>query len=152
MKKTQMLIKLVLLSLLCTMMPSANAVGSESSGKASLTIVATGIKSDQGFVRAMLCAEGERFPNQCQIKQIKKATKGMVKFTFTDVPSGTWAFAAFHDENDDKRINFNSGRMPAEGLLFSNNAMGRVGPPSFKQSAFELQNDKKLLVKARYFK
>ncbi|UAA40060.1 DUF2141 domain-containing protein [Paraneptunicella aestuarii] len=115
----------------------------------NLTVVATGISSEAGSVRAVLCTKEEAFPNTCAIREAVPAKKGVVKIEFKDVPEGEYAFAAFHDENDDGRID-SKGRMPSEGLLFSNNAMGRMGPPSFKQSAFELLDNKRLMVQIRY--
>lgn len=120
-------------------------------GNFDLTVVATGVNSDSGQVRAVLCAQAENFPNDCEIKQVAPAASGNVMFMFKAVPAGTYAFAAFHDENDDQKINFADGRTPSEGLMFSNNAMGRMGPPQFKQSAFELAKDTKMMVQARYF-
>ena len=136
----------VLVALLITLLASQFANASSSY---KLTVVATGIKSETGTIRAVLCTKGERFPNTCAIREAVPAKKGVVKITFNDVPQGEYAFAAFHDENDDTRLN-SKGRMPAEGLLFSNNAMGRMGPPSFKQSAFEIADDKRVMVQARY--
>lgn len=127
--------------------PSAPA----PTGNFDLTVVATGIQSSNGQVRAVLCTEQEKFPNACAIKQAVPAASGKVTWEFKAVPAGTYAFAAFHDENDDNSINFAGGRMPSEGLMFSKNTMGRAGPPKFKQSAFELSENTKMIVKAKYF-
>ncbi|MCY7294744.1 DUF2141 domain-containing protein [Alteromonas sp. a30] len=123
----------------------------EYSGTYDLKIVATDINSSGGFVRGVLCTEKEDFPNQCAIAKDVEASAGQVVWEFIGVPAGEYAFAAYHDENNDNKINFVDGRMPSEGLMFSNNSMGRAGPPSFKQSAFKLVKNTKMVVQAKYF-
>lgn len=120
-------------------------------GQHDLKIVATGVRSSGGYMRAMLCAPGDNFPNQCALAQDVEAKEGQVVWEFRSIPAGQYAFAAYHDENNDKKINFVDGRMPSEGLMFSNNVMGRAGPPSFKQSAFDLTKSTKMVVQAKYF-
>jgi len=119
-------------------------------GQHDLKIVATGIRSSGGYVRGVLCSEGEGYPNQCAITQDVEAKEGQVVWEFKSVPAGKYAFAAYHDENNDKKINFVDGRMPSEGLMFSNNVMGRSGPPNFNQSAFKLTKSTKMVVQAKY--
>ena len=116
-----------------------------------LTVVVTGVNSAEGNIRAVLCQEDEQFPNVCEIKQVVPAAEGTVKIVFSDIPAGEYAFAAFHDANDDQRLNFSQSGMPAEGLIFSQDAMGRMGPPNFQDSAFELTEDQRILAAARYF-
>lgn len=120
------------------------------SGQHDLTIVATGIRSSGGCVRAVLCTESEGYPNQCAITQDIKAKEGQVVWEFKSLPAGKYAFAAYHDENNDKKINFINGGMPSEGLMFSNNVMGRSGPPNFNQGSFELMKNTKMVVQAKY--
>ncbi|EKE87560.1 DUF2141 domain-containing protein [Idiomarina xiamenensis] len=116
-----------------------------------LTVVVTGVSSAEGNIRAVLCQEDEQFPNVCEIRQVVPAAEGTVKIVFPDIPAGEYAFAAFHDANDDQRLNFSQNGMPAEGLIFSQDAMGRMGPPNFQDSAFELTDDQRILAAARYF-
>lgn len=120
------------------------------SGQHDLKIVATGIRSSTGYVRGVLCTASEGYPNQCAITQDVEAKEGQVVWEFKSVPAGKYAFAAYHDENNDKKINFLNVRMPSEGLMFSNNMMGRSGPPNFNQSAFELTKSTKMVVQAKY--
>ncbi|MFQ3244203.1 MAG: hypothetical protein ACI9SP_000830 [Arenicella sp.] len=115
-----------------------------------LSIVVAGVQSEGGSLYGMLCKEDENFPNSCEISQVVKAKEGTVKFDFSAIPNGIYAFAAYHDENGDQILNMSKNRYPSEGLVFSRNSMGPMGPPSFSQSSFELCKNRNLLANIRY--
>jgi uncharacterized protein (DUF2141 family) len=48
----------------------------------------------------------------------------------------TYAIAAIHDENRDGKLETDWMGVPKEGYGFSNNAKGRLGPPSFEAASF----------------
>lgn len=50
--------------------------------------------------------------------------------------AGTYAVAAYHDENDDHDFNRTLLGLPAEGYGFSNDAPTAVGLPAFRDAAF----------------
>jgi uncharacterized protein (DUF2141 family) len=52
-----------------------------------------------------------------------------------DVPAGSWAVMAYHDENDNQKLDRNELGIPSEGYGFSNGANAKYGPPQFKQAA-----------------
>jgi uncharacterized protein (DUF2141 family) len=55
---------------------------------------------------------------------------------FEGVPPGEYAVKAFHDTNDNQKIDI--GRMgPKEKYGFSNNVVGFMGPPDFDDAKFE---------------
>jgi uncharacterized protein (DUF2141 family) len=39
---------------------------------------------------------------------------------------------------------------PTEGYGFSNNVIGKVGPPAFEKWLFEITGDKKIILKPTY--
>jgi uncharacterized protein (DUF2141 family) len=63
-----------------------------------------------------------------------RATPGAHTVVFADLPPGRYAVIAFHDENDDGRMNKRMA-VPTEGYGFSNNAQGFLKPPSFEAAA-----------------
>ena len=71
-----------------------------------------------------------------------RISKGKAVVSFKGLPHGTYAAFAFHDEDGNGRIKTNWIGMPKEGVGASNNARGRMGPPSFKQASFELASDR----------
>jgi uncharacterized protein (DUF2141 family) len=116
----------------------------------ALDVVIQGVRSDAGELLTVLCTKDEVFPVDCKRKQTVKANKGMVTVSFNDLPKDTYAFALFHDENSNTRIDMAPNYIPLEGLAFGNDAMGRTGSPNFEQSAFQLDADAKKLVTMRY--
>lgn len=148
MKTLSTMKKFVFVAAISTITSTASA---QSDGH-ELTVIVSGVNANGGNLQVVLCTEGENFPNACAMQKRVKATAGMTKFSFENVPDGKYAFAAFHDENDDSQLNFSTRGMPKEGLIFSKNAMGRMGPPSFKSSAFQVNKDVKQIVKVNYMK
>jgi len=60
------------------------------------------------------------------------------QYTIDSIPFGNYAISLHHDENSDDEVNTNWIGIPNEGLGTSNNAKGFFGPPSYKDSQFEL--------------
>lgn len=103
--------------------------------------VKTSIRNNKGWVWCSLYASEDGFPNK--FKQAKKMVKAKIKSktavcVFQDVPPGTYAVSAFHDENDNGEVDTNWIGMPKEGVGASNNAKGSMGPPSFDDAKFKV--------------
>ena len=64
------------------------------------------------------------------------AKKGKTSLVFDDIPPGRYALMAYHDANDDNKLNLRFGMFPQEGYALSNNPQV-VGPPRFNDSAFD---------------
>tara|TARA_R110000796_G_scaffold37722_4_gene95157 strand:+ start:22621 stop:23049 length:429 start_codon:yes stop_codon:yes gene_type:complete len=75
-----------------------------------------------------------------------EALKGTTVLVLNDLPSGTYAIAAFHDENINAKLDTNFIGIPKEQVGFSNSKMKTFGPPSFKECSFELDRDKDILI------
>ncbi|TJY36235.1 DUF2141 domain-containing protein [Pontimicrobium aquaticum] len=60
-----------------------------------------------------------------------------VVYTFKNVAPGNYAILALHDENDNKRMDFEPNGMPAESYGISNNPT-LMGPPTFSEGKFEV--------------
>lgn len=67
----------------------------------------------------------------------EKAVKGTVTLTFENVKPGTYAIMVLHDENDNKRMDFEANGMPKESYGMSGNVMA-MGPPTFADAKFEV--------------
>lgn len=59
---------------------------------------------------------------------------------FENIPEGEYAIICYHDENENKQMDFQENGMPKENYGTSNNAMN-FGPPQFDSSKFELTNE-----------
>ena len=62
--------------------------------------------------------------------------------TFEQIPYGTYAIKIFHDENSNGELDTNFVGFPKESFGFSNDAMGKFGPPTFEQAKFEIAQPK----------
>jgi uncharacterized protein (DUF2141 family) len=98
------------------------------------------LRNNTGHVLISLFKDGAGYPNDAE-KAIRKG-KVIIKdkqawIVFTGLPSGKYAAAILHDENDDQQMNKNGLGLPKEGYGFSNNVMGAFGPPSFSRASFQ---------------
>ena len=62
---------------------------------------------------------------------------------------GTYAISLFVDSNGNKKIDKNFIGIPKEQYGFSNNAMGLLGKPSFKNASFILNENTKHKIKLK---
>ncbi|MCF6765881.1 DUF2141 domain-containing protein [Thiotrichales bacterium 19S3-7] len=107
---------------------------------ATLTVNITNLNSEKGQVIIGIFNNPQSFPHAGEkylAKKIKPITTDSVSTSFSDLPAGEYAVIAFHDANDDGKLDRRFGR-PIEQYGFSNNATGFMGPPSFKNAGVRL--------------
>lgn len=75
-----------------------------------------------------------------------KAQKGITIVSVSDLPSGTYAIAVFHDKNLNEKLDTNFLGIPKEPVGFSNAKMKTFGPPSFKECSFRVEGNKEITV------
>ncbi|HXU73508.1 MAG TPA: DUF2141 domain-containing protein [Polyangia bacterium] len=94
----------------------------------SLLAVLVLYRSDDGFAR-----------NEAHAwRRVVAPIVGVVaELRFGDVPPGTYAVFAFHDENGNGALERSFLGVPKEGVALSNDARGHLGPPKFKDARFE---------------
>ncbi len=105
----------------------------------NLTLVLHNVGDAGGNLRAGLYSEPGSFRKEDQALQIvsQPATAGDAKLVFKAVPAGRYAIMAYHDANEDNRLNLRLGMFPTEGYGLSNNPKV-FGPPKFSDSAFDV--------------
>jgi len=64
---------------------------------------------------------------------------------FNKVHAGTYGLSAFHDQNENGKLDTNFLGMPIEDYCASNNARGVFGPPSFDDAKFGFRGGTKRL-------
>ena len=57
---------------------------------------------------------------------------------FEALPYGEYAISAYHDKNDNGKLDTGMFRMPKEALGTSNDAKVRFGPPKYEDAVFYL--------------
>jgi uncharacterized protein (DUF2141 family) len=101
-----------------------------------LYVQASGIQVGQGSVFAGLCVGGLE-DQLCRFGQTISARSDALRFTFTEVPPGTYAVAVFQDLNGNGRLDRTPLGLPLEPYGFSNNA-GRLQRPSFAAASIRV--------------
>ena len=113
----------------------------------------SGVRTGRGHVLVAICTHAEFLKEHCGFKGSTEAQPGTVPVRVAGVPPGTYAVQAWHDENDNGRIDRDLLGIPTEGIGFSRNAPIRLGPPSFEDAAFTVEaSGARTALKLRYFK
>ena len=123
---------IITLLLLCTTLSFAqNEKGQD------LTVTIENIANNRGHVVIALHSS-ETFMKTDGLQKVESKVKdGQVVVTFKNVEPGNYALLALHDENDNKKMDFEPNGMPLESFGLSNNPM-LMGPPSFSDGKFEI--------------
>lgn len=107
-----------------------------------LIVEITGLKDASGDVYIAVFDSDDTFLGD-EVVQAKKVViadtlEGDVVRTELQLPLGEYAFSAFHDADGDGKLSTNFVGIPKEPIAMSNNAMGKFGPPDYKDAAFAL--------------
>ena len=115
------------------------------------TIIVKGIEHNKGYIDIKIYDKKENFlEEQKAIESVrKKASQGEIIIPLTKIHEGLIAVVAYHDENNDKKLNTGLFWRPKEGFAFSNNYMPK-GKPSFKKTIIKLDHGKPLTIKLNY--
>lgn len=117
-------------------------------GQVTLTIVIKNLESDEGRVLVDF-----RDGNNKMVKEFtEKIRNKQCTIAISGLKSGKYSFKYFHDKNNNKKLDTYWIGAPKEGFGFSNNAMGKFGPPDFKKTIFELKKDVRIECFPRYIK
>ncbi|MGE5268578.1 MAG: DUF2141 domain-containing protein [Thiohalocapsa sp.] len=140
--------KVLMCAFACAMMFIA---GSASAARLIVTI--DGVRNAQGGVYVGLYATPSKFlnGNQCDAQRKVRASTGPVTVVFDNLPPGTYAVGAYHDENNNDHFDTNFLGLPMEGYALSNGIRAVVSKPTFQQAAFTVGNeDKPVALHIRY--
>lgn len=102
---------------------------------AELIVEVQGVASSDGNILLAVFENGENFLKKPVAVGMAQASKGQTEVRIKDLPAGEYAISAFHDVNQNNKLDKNAVGMPIEDFAFSNNAIGDMGPPSFAAAA-----------------
>lgn len=113
-----------------------------------LTIEIKNIPSTKGNLFIGLYQPKNDFPvfGKQYIGKVVPVTGKTMTYTFKDLPQGDYAFAIYHDENKNSKLDKNMLGVPTEYYGFSNNARRTFSAPSFQESSFDLNKDVKQTI------
>lgn len=114
----------------------------------SLSIRVDGVASSKGTLQVAVYTQEEDFLKVQGVyrRDSIKAKSGSNELVLEGLPSGDYAVAIFHDENDNEELDKNWAGIPKEPLGFSNARMKTFGPPSFEDCRIRLQTDASVVI------
>jgi uncharacterized protein (DUF2141 family) len=121
-------------------------IANTSFSQFNLKIEITGIRNNNGTIMLQLFDENETVLTQ-EIGTIKD---NISVFSLPGLKKGKYAIRYYHDENQNRKMETNRLGKPTEGYGFSNNVTGKFGPPPFDKWLFEIDSDKKIILKPVY--
>lgn len=123
--------------------PAVPGIAQTRQERGVLTVVIDGLENDVGTVRIALSDSEENYYDFANptIGASAPIQDGIARWQFPELPFGSYAVKAFHDEDDDGDLNTNFLGIPIEDYGFSNNASGLFGPPGWEDAHFQFQAD-----------
>jgi len=118
----------------------------------TIKIEISGINEIKGLAVIGLYKNSDNFPDVTKsylgVYLLIKEEK--IKYSFSNIPNGTYAIAVFHDRNSNKKLDKNFLGIPKEGYAFSNNAKANFGAPGFDEAKFDLKDTYAAKLKITY--
>ena len=111
-----------------------------------LNIEIAEIRNNSGNIMLQLFDENEKVIRE----EKNNITDNKCFFTIKNLKPGRYAVRYYHDENMNGKMETNLVGKPTEGYGFSNNVIGKFGPPPFVKWLFEINSDKKIILKPTY--
>jgi len=102
-----------------------------------LQVVVANVRNAKGDVLVAVCSERTFLQEHCEYNGRVKAGIGEV-LVVLEVPPGTYAVQAYHDEDRNTEVTLNALGLPVEGLGFSNDAPFRFSAPRYRDAAFQV--------------
>jgi len=114
--------------------------------KNTLTINFSGMNSNRGALFVGLYNNEVDFLKTHFKGAIIKITNKKATVVFKDLPDGEYSVSAFHDKNDNKKMDTNFIGIPKEPIGISNNAKGFMGPPKYKDAKFIVSQNTQITI------
>src|SRR5262245_5891195 len=127
---------IILLSVGVSFAPSSLA----QSGRATLILKVTGLRSEKGQVKIAVFNSSEKWQGEQPIySSTINVDSQTVTWRINDVPYGDYGVAVFHDENSNGKMDKNALGIPQEPYGFSNNVRVTFGPPKWEEAKFTVK-------------
>ena len=129
------------------------AAAPPSAAAGTLTIEVANVRVARGRVHVDVCPEGKFLKDGCPFSASAVARQGVTTVVVPDLPAGRYAVQAFLDENGNNRVDMGFfGKIPKEGVGFSNDPKLTFAPPKFADAAFAHPGAEQLIhLKLRYY-
>ena len=117
--------------------------------KHTVTLQFEGMKSDKGNLYVAIYDKEDSFLKKPIKGTIVKIVDKKATVTLKDIPTGMYAVSAFHDANDNKKMDTNFLGIPKAPTGMSNNGKGFMGPPKYKDAKFNVTKDLTLTINVK---
>ena len=112
---------------------------------AELEVVVHGVASTEGTVMIRVYQGKKGWLKTNGIEQrtlsLEEFEPGGTLTTVFELPKGEYAISAYHDEDDDGKLDSNFIGIPKEPAGMSREPKARMGPPKYEDAAFELTEE-----------
>jgi uncharacterized protein (DUF2141 family) len=120
---------------------------------ATLQVAVVPPDGGEGVVALALFDDRESFDAGARELAVRTATirlaDGAGEWRVEDLPPGVYALKAYLDRNGNGRLDRGKLGIPSEPYGFSNEARGRVGPPSWEKARFAIHGPSAISVRLR---
>ncbi len=115
------------------------------SAQNKVTVIVDGIENVKGQLLAGLYVEAD-FLKKPTFGSIAKVTEETVTVVFENIPIGEYAVSVFHDENVNFKMDTGAYGKPTEKYGVSNNIHNEMGPPSYAECKFLVEEDSTIYI------
>ena len=105
---------------------------------AEVRIEVHNVLGNRGTILVSLCDSETFLTPSCPHGGQTPAQDGKAVVTIPDVRPGAYAVMVMHDENDNSTFDTYRSGIPMEGYGFSNDAVGRYGPPEYEDAKLDV--------------
>ena len=112
----------------------------------NLEIDISGFRNNNGNVMLQLFDSAQKVIKE----EMSPVKDNKCIISISELTAGLYAVRYYHDENLNGKMETNLVGKPTEGYGFSNNVIGKFGPPPFEKWLFKIDGDKKILLKPTY--
>jgi uncharacterized protein (DUF2141 family) len=132
------------------MLAAFMVLGFSAFAQTKLTVTIDKIKGAKGSIRIGIFDSEDGFLKKPVDGKVVKIEGDHVTVSFDKLKPGTYAVSVIHDENDNAELDTKALGIPKEGVGFSNNVMGKFGPPTFEDASIKLATEKSLSIDLKY--
>lgn len=130
-----------LVLLACTAIAQGPALTTPPAATGEIRVTVTGFKDEKGQALVSLFLNDKGWPNDHALafsSVVLPIQDNQAVATFENVPAGSFAVSAYHDENGNRKLDTRIFGIPKEAYGFSRDARGTFGAPSFDAARLEL--------------
>ena len=136
--------KQITISTIFLMILAANGMqlsAQDTTNSVSITVEIDGLESDEGMLYLSLFDDESNWLKNALHSAQSEIIEGRATIVFENIEPGVYALSAYHDENNNQKLDTGFMGIPKEPYASSNGAKGRFGPPKWKDAKLDINLD-----------